>query len=89
MKKYLNIYSDRQDYNSESRPTDGSVASKIGPAMQYDGVNVEVLDPEVGDAVYHDKELCKSRSFKKVMPKAVTGDDLIDKIKKSRLLLLG
>ena len=54
MKKYLNIYSDRQDYNSESRPTDGSVASKIGPAMQYDGVNVEVLDPEVGDAVYHD-----------------------------------
>ena len=56
MKKYLNMYADRQDYASESRPADGSVVSKIGPDVQYDGVNVEVLDPEVGDAVYHDPD---------------------------------
>lgn len=46
----------KQEYNLEPKPTTESVVSHIneGNQVKFDGVNVEVNIPRVGDAVYHD-----------------------------------
>ena len=52
----IKTYNNRAAYNAATKPTDESSVSliKTENAVMYDGVNVQTLEPEFGDAVYKD-----------------------------------
>lgn len=54
----IKMYNDRGAYNASEKPT---VATEVGlikteNAVTYDGINVQTLEPELGDAVYEDAD---------------------------------
>ena len=54
----IKMYNDRGAYNASEKPT---VATEVGlikteNAVTYDGINVQTLEPELGDAVYKDAD---------------------------------
>lgn len=52
----VKIYNTQQEYNADTRSTTESTVSlvKADNDVKYDGVNVRVSVPKLGDAVYHD-----------------------------------
>ena len=59
MAKYINEYPSNVEYDADAaarKELQASTISKVGEELRYDGVNVEVKIPSMGDAVYHDAE---------------------------------
>ena len=59
MAKYINEYPGRVEYDADAvqrKELQASTVSKVGGGLKYDGVNVEVKIPSMGDAVYHNAE---------------------------------
>ena len=58
MEKYLNEYTDQAAYEADEarKALTSSTISLVGDELVYDGINVEVTAPDMGDAVYHDAD---------------------------------